>query len=283
MNFDTYFKLSSYAVVFCGALALVVSDGIGLLVMLGFTLALFFAFKFEDTRRQLSERLGLVLTIFSLPLFYFDWLLLKAEFSSERAGAATLAHLILWLCVLKLWQKKSDRDWIFLYLISFFEILLAAGLSISPLFLVVLILYLLFSICTVIAFEIRKTKRAVKILAANSPKVVKKKLSAWRLPLAAGGVLSLIALLAVPLFFMMPRVGGAGFGRENGGLTGMVGFSENVTLGKIGDLQKNNQVVMRIRVEEPIARHNLRWRGVALDTFDNRSWNNTLSNKKEPQ
>ncbi|HEX8264681.1 MAG TPA: DUF3488 and transglutaminase-like domain-containing protein [Pyrinomonadaceae bacterium] len=281
MNFDTYFKLSSYAVVFCGALALFVSDGIGLIVTSAFILALFFAFQFEDKRWQLSERLGLVLTIFSLPLFYFDWQFLNATLSSERAGAATLAHLILWLCLLKLWQQKSDRDWIFLYLISFFEILLAAGLSITPLFLAVLILYLLFSICTIIAFEIRKTKRAINVLESNSAKVTRKTLSAWRLPFAAGGVLGLIVLLAVPLFFMMPRIGGAGFGRENDGLNGMTGFSDKVILGSISSLQKNNQVVMRIKVDQPSPVRNLRWRGVALDTFENNTWENTLTNERE--
>lgn len=280
MNFDTYFKLSSYAVVASGALALFVSDGIGLVITLAFILALLFAFRFEDTHWQVSERLGLVLTIFSLPLFYFDWQFLRVTLSSERAGAATLAHLILWLCLLKLWQKKSDRDWVFLYLISFFEILLAAGLSITPLFLAVLILYLLFSICTIIAFEIRKTQRVIKVLEPNAAKVTKKTLSPWRLPLAASGVLALIVLFAIPLFFMMPRVGGAGFGRENGGLTGLVGFSERVDLGEIGKLQMSNQVVMRVQVEGAHKINSLRWRGVALDNFDNKSWKNSLKNEK---
>jgi transglutaminase-like putative cysteine protease len=282
MSFDTYFKLTSYAVVLCGAMALFVSDGIGLIVTLSFVTALFFAFRFEETRWEISERSGLVLIIFSLPLFYFDWQFLNAILTSERAGAATLAHLILWLCLIKLWQKKSDRDWVFLYLISFFEILLAAGLSITPLFLAVLILYLLFSICTIVAFEIRKTKRAVNVHESNSTKAIKQTLTGWRLPGAAVGVLCLIVLLAVPLFFMMPRIGGAGFGRGSSGLSGMVGFSDTVTLGSIGKLQQNNQVVMRIRVEEPTAarNRNLRWRGVALDKFDKSTWQNTLNDKE---
>ncbi len=52
----------------------------------------------------------------------------------------------------KLLQRKSDRDWMFLYLMSFFEVLLAAGLSISPLYLVSLILYLLVTICAISYF-----------------------------------------------------------------------------------------------------------------------------------
>ena len=40
--------------------------------------------------------------------------------------------------MIKLFQKKADRDWLFLYLMSFFEVLLAAGMSISPLYLAII-------------------------------------------------------------------------------------------------------------------------------------------------
>ena len=56
---------------------------------------------------------------------------------------AVLAHLILFLSAVKLLQRKADRDWFFLYLISFFTVLLAAGLTVSPIFLAILIVYLL--------------------------------------------------------------------------------------------------------------------------------------------
>ena len=45
------------------------------------------------------------------------------------------SHLLLFtlfLSAVKLLQVKADRDWLFLYLISFFEVLLAAGLTITP-------------------------------------------------------------------------------------------------------------------------------------------------------
>ena len=62
---------------------------------------------------------------------------------------------------MKLLQVKKDRDWVFLYLISFFEVLLAAGLSFSPIFLGMLALYLLAGLSAVTAFEIQKARRAV--------------------------------------------------------------------------------------------------------------------------
>ena len=72
-----------------------------------------------------------------------------------------LAHLISFLSAVKLLQRKGDRDWFFLYLISFFEVLLAAGLSAGPVFLATLVLYLLCALTTIVAFEIQKARRKI--------------------------------------------------------------------------------------------------------------------------
>ena len=277
MSFNTFFKLTSYAVVICGALALLNSGGISLFVAILFAVAIIVAWRLEDTKLQISERLGLVLIVLVLPLYYLDWQYQTTVLSREQAGAATLAHLILGLSVIKLLQTKADRDWIFIYLISFFEVLLAAGLSISPTFLATLILYLLFAASTIIGFEIRKAGRSVTILKADPQRN-----SIWRLSAAAATVLFLTAALALPMFFVMPRVGGAGYGGRGGGLSGFVGFSDSVRLGAIGTLQQSDEVVMRIRVEggDATVLGNLRWRGVALDYFDNRNWRKSSYNNK---
>lgn len=286
MNFDGYFRFTSYAVVACGALALLATGGINWFVALIFAALMIAAWRCENTKRQITERFGLVLIVLALPLYYLDWQYQAAILTRERAGAATLAHLILGLSVIKLFQIKNDRDWVFLYLISFFEVLLAAGLSISPLFLGTLFLYLLFAVCTIIAFEIRKSARVVKIIERTELKS-KKLLLGWRLPVAATMILLAISLLAVPTFFMMPRVGGAGLGGGGGGgngLSGFIGFSDSVKLGSIGKLQQNNQVVMRIQVEAKggaATLGDLRWRGTALDFFDNQGWRNSFRTERE--
>lgn len=284
MNFDGYFRLTSYAVVACGALALLATGGISAIIAVVFTFIMIAAWRLENTKWQISERFGLVLIVLALPLYYLDWQYQAAILTRERAGAATLAHLILGLSVIKLFQIKNDRDWVFLYLISFFEILLAAGLSISPLFLGTLFLYLLFAVCTIIAFEIRKAKRFVKILERETDNSPKTRLS-WRLPVVAAVILLAISLLAAPTFFMMPRVGGAGFsgGSGGGGLSGFIGFSDSVRLGAIGRLQQNSQVVMRVRVEAASGAllSDLRWRGAALDFFDNQGWRNSFKAERK--
>jgi hypothetical protein len=299
VTFDTYFRISSYAMIASGTLALAVSGGMSAGLGAVFILLLAAAWKFEGTRWQLSERAGMFAVLLALPLLYLDW-----KFQSTflwageptRAGIAALTHFILFLSGVKLVQVKADRDWLFLYLISFFEVLLAAGLSVSPLFVASLALYTFCALSTVVCFEIRKARRAIEIQETrlmSAPRArwlsrLSKKSATFaakipgssssgearRLPFVALSLLALIFALALPIFFIMPRFSGSALARADGGLNGVVGFSDEVTLGEIGRLQQSERVVMRVRVEDPqAARHQtLRWRGVALDEFNGRTW-----------
>lgn len=287
MNFDIFFKLISYAVALCGLFALTASGGVGIIVTGCFIVVAILAWFIEDTKWQLSERLGIGLVFLLIPLFYVDWKYQLSGFAArETVAAASLARLILVLAGIKLLQRKSDRDWIFLYLISFFEILLAAGLSISPLFILTLILYLLCVVCAIVAFEIRKASNRV---LDKKPKQVARinyldldKKTTYRLPLTSIGLLAIVTLLAVPLFFSLPRVGGAGFGKSFGGAT--TGFSDSIRLGEIARIQQNNEVVMRVRIDEADKDKvgAIKWRGIALDRFDNRGWSKSQTKYSEP-
>jgi transglutaminase-like putative cysteine protease len=90
-------------------------------------------------------------------------------------------------------------------------------------------------------------------------------------------LLLLIFVLALPLFLIAPRSGAAALTRSGGGLSNFIGFSENVTLGQIGTLKRDDGVVMRVRVEDNQPAREPRWRGVALDEFTGNGW------KKSPQ
>src|SRR5215212_3511356 len=162
MNFLTYFRAFSYAMIAVAMVALVLAGGLSTGLALLFLVVMVGSWMLENTRWQLPERYGLGIVLLSIPLFYADWQYQKLSGEPvERLGVNALAHLIVFLSAVKLLQVKKDRDWVFLYLISFFEVLLAAGLSFSPVFLITLMLYLLAAISAVTAFEIQKAKRAV--------------------------------------------------------------------------------------------------------------------------
>jgi transglutaminase-like putative cysteine protease len=288
MSFEKYFRASSYAMICVATLALLLAGGLHIALAIGFAALVVVAWKLESTPWQLSERVGLVVVLLAVPLFFVDWYYQRAFGDvRERLGVNALSHLIIFLSAVKLLQVKSDRDWVFLYLISFFEVLLAAGLSFSPVFLASLTLYVLVSLTTIIAFEIKKARRAVpevetRLLVAPDAKVFQRlalgkrdaSSDARRLPAVAVVLLLLIFVLALPLFLAAPRAGSAAFSRGGAGLTNFIGFSENVTLGEIGTLKASNEVVMRVRLDGPTPQNeiDLRWRGIALDEFTGKSW-----------
>lgn len=288
MNFDRFFKLISYAVVFCGFFSLFVSGGVGVVSTIFFVSVLIVGWFLEDSRWQISERVGTVAIFIVVPLFYIDRKYQITGFGGSVADlAAMLAKVILVLATIKLLQRKADRDWLFLYLMAFFEVLLAAGLSISPLYLASLILYLLVTICAIVTFEIRKTSASVN-RNSDYKKTEKKentfaKIPLARLPLTAISLLVLIIVFAAPLFFSLPRVGGAGLGSNQKGLSNVTGFSDSVNLGEIGSLLQNDQIVMRARIDKTDGRNlgALHWRGVALDTFDNKRWSKSKKDFRE--
>src|ERR1051325_9571939 len=285
MNFLTYFRAFSYAMIAVAMLALVLAGGLSPLLAVLFLGVMIGSWLLENTKWQLPERYGLGIVLLSIPLFYADWHYQKAMGEpAERLGVTALAHLIVFLSAVKLVQVKKDRDWVFLSLISFFEMLLAAGLSFSTVFLGTLTLYLLCGLSAVTAFEIQKARRSIpyaetRLLVPPDSRVFRKlgRRSWWsteaaRLPVVAVTLLILIFVLALPLFLIAPRSGAAAFTRSGGGLSNFIGFSENVTLGQIGTLKRDDGIVMRVRIEDNQPPRDPRWRGVALDEFTGVGW-----------
>lgn len=292
MSFDSYFRACSYAMVACGVLSLAVSGGVGVWLAFSFACVLAVSWRLAGTRWQLSERAGMFVVLLALPAFYLDWNFQKGSAANSAgqvyAGVSALVHFTLLLSSIKLMQVKSDRDWLFLYLISFFEVLLAAGLSVSPTFLLSLGIYIFCALLAIVCFEMRKARRAApdaesRLLVANDPKFLLRggksggARAMRRLPLAAGCLFALIFGLALPIFFITPRAAENLLTMPGGSAsTGFTGFSDHVTLGDIGRLNESNQLVMRVRVEGPVApARSPRWRGVALDRFDGRHWTQT--------
>jgi transglutaminase-like putative cysteine protease len=298
MSFTTYFRFASYATIAAATLALFVAGGTGAGLTIAFAVVMIAAWKLEGTRWQLNERVALMVILVSLPLLYFDWYFLTPFLEAESlvggphtrssTEVTVLAHLILFLTSIKLLQRKGDRDWFFLYLISFFEVLLAAGLSASPTFLATLMLYLLCVLTTVVAFEIQKAR--LKVTASQTRLLIppdsslfrrlpvrfwrRRYVETRRLPFVSLGLLVLIVFLALPFFLIAPRSTSSALKRSGSGLAGVIGFSDQVTLGDIGLLKQSDEIVMHVRIENVnvTTAAGLRWRGVALDRFTGRAW-----------
>ena len=122
MTLDRFFRFISYAAVFCGFLALWVSGSFGLIGTALFIAVFIAAWFLEDSRWQISERIGTALIVLAVPVYYFAAKMQVINISgSGIIIAGVLGRLIVTLTAIKLLQKKSDRDWIFLFLMAFFH------------------------------------------------------------------------------------------------------------------------------------------------------------------
>jgi protein-glutamine gamma-glutamyltransferase len=278
INFNNYFRFLSYGVIFSGLFSLFISGTVGLFTTGLFLSVLVISWFLENSNWQISEKIALLLIFLAVPLFYFDWKFHLFGGAREQIAVSSLSKLILTLGAIKLLQRKANRDWIFLYVIAFFEVLLAAGVSISPTYIGSLVLFLLFSALAVIAFEIKNTsgiinnyKKTIEIKQILQAKTIS------QLPVVAILLLVSMLIFAAPIFFFLPRFSGAGMGSNFANPQSLTGFSDSVNLGDIGKVQQSDETVMRVKTENPfnVQIQNPRWRGVALDRFDNVSWKRT--------
>src|SRR6266705_2053063 len=155
--------------------------------------------------------------------------------------------------------------------LSFAAILAGAVLTVDTYFLALFFVFLGFGVATFIGYEIRRAARgAVTFLLAARPEFERKFHRA--LGLAAGSVALGATLIGMLLFFFFPRFTAGYLGRIGSQPSLMSGFSDDVELGQIGEIKKNSAVIMRVKTTVPAAAAQIRWRGIALSTFDGRRW-----------
>ena len=123
MTFDNYFNLVSYLTLLMGFITLVFSGSIGPGTILVGLIALVTSWLADIGKLKLRLPPGTsFLAVLVVPLFFIDWQFL----SGSPIGA--LVRLILFLSIFKLYTEKQDRDWLFLYSLSMFQVLLRGRL-----------------------------------------------------------------------------------------------------------------------------------------------------------
>jgi protein-glutamine gamma-glutamyltransferase len=291
MNFDNYFRVISYGFIASAFSALALTGELFAIPTILYGLALVFSFYADSkgaTRFRLREWMWRLLTALYIPFMIID-----ATIFTNRIMA--LVHLSLFASAAKLFQNKTDRDWVFLYLIAFFQMLLASGLTFNATFVASLMVFLFFFISTLAAFEIQRTRRSVvggqeEVITRLKPgrlaksaskkeetqgKANPKGVRRVRYLMGASFAQSLIIVaLALPFFFMIPRFGSGNLASNFGENNTLTGFSDNVELGNLARIKQNTRIIMRVKLESKPSRY-IRWRGIALDHYNGKAWSLT--------
>ena len=258
MGFEKAFKLSSYLLLLSGFIALFASEALGPVVTALYILVVVASWRARIL--NLSNWVQGILVFVFVAFFVFDALTL-----SDFVGATV--HLLVLVSLVKLFTLQTERDYLILYSVSFGFLLFASAYTISISFLALLLLYIFFSILTFILFE---SKRAYE--ANRSAKFSLKGYAHVAL-----GITVLIILISIPIFVVIPRVSLGFFQLDRGVDLHVSGFSDKVNLGDIGQILVNSEVVMRAKLDTALENISprLKWRGIALDYYDGRSWSNT--------
>lgn len=264
-----YFEVSLFLLVTVAFLALASTGKIDLATTLVVAGALGAkALRYRRHRGpELSHLTATILTLFCFAFLPVDTYLVSGEFP------VALAHLVLFIAVARIFSVRTNRDYLWLALVAFGGILVAAILTVDTTFLAFFFLFLLVGISTFISYEIKRGTETARsaLLAAGSPtgRRLERSLLVTSLTITLGTL-----VLATGLFFFLPRFATGYLSAYAFQPTHISGFSDEVTLGDIGSILRNHAVVMRVRVEEgdPQQLEGLKWRGIALARFDGHRW-----------
>ncbi len=284
MTFSRCFKASSYCLIGSGFVALAATRSMDWIPIALFAAA-FIGSWFLDTdriRQSIPTWLLNCIGIACLTFCVVDYSLFA------RSLIVTLFHLILLMAALKLLTASRDRDYFLLYLLSLTELLAASTLTVNIVFAGCFLVFLLSGISTLILFEMRRTHAKMQGQTRVQPLVVPRQMRETGLelfsPFPAGlfsamaiGITALIIAVAVPIFFLLPRVNLGMYRHPSGKTQFTSGFSDTVELGQIGDIKQSDIVVMRVKTDRSPSEipANLKWRGISFDYYDGRSWKRT--------
>ncbi len=207
------------------------------------------------------------LAVGALVLFPFDLFV----FSRDLIGAALrlLSFVVIYRCT----NLPGPRELRQAVSLSFVQVLAAAASTTEIHFFPVLAVYALLAVWTLMAM-------------ASTRDIAPAGLTARPAARPAAALTGSTLALGATLFFVIPHMGTGYLQRASIAGEGLTGFADRIELGSINRIKKNRAIVMRVRIEtgSPQAMEPdelpLRWRGMALDSFDGRSWSLGLPEMK---
>ncbi|MEO8025021.1 MAG: DUF3488 and transglutaminase-like domain-containing protein [Bryobacteraceae bacterium] len=270
---DGFFELSLLGMLASGYLAVLASGALDApaAILAGIALVLRLAIVTGWFRWTLPARAVQVATFAYIAFYGIDYFFLSRDFLQSTI------HLIFFLSGMKLLTAHTVRDYSYLKLIAFLELLTASMTSVSLTFSVCLAAFLLCSIAAFASGEIKHaTRGSSKESKPNPPMVVRGGMRGfrWRLGTLSVSLFAGILVLTAGLFFLLPRTARAAFRHLVSDRYRLPGFSNEVVLGQLGEIKRSSQTVMHVKLGTPEKQPPYRWRGMTLSQFDGRKWFN---------
>ncbi len=179
----------------------------------------------------------------------------------------TTVHGVCFLATLKILTARTNRDYAWIGVISFIELIWAALLSAHSSLFIWLALYVVFAVATFTSAEVRRGFQQKRTNVA-APAGLRMN---WRLAAVAATATCGILLITAALFLMVPRTARmAAMLFPNG--PRLTGFANVVDLGAFGKISRDDRPVLHVLSYVRPLPAGLKWRGAALSRFNGKRW-----------
>ncbi|MBW2274007.1 MAG: DUF3488 domain-containing protein [Deltaproteobacteria bacterium] len=197
-----------------------------------------------------------------------------------RGGPSTiaLAHFATLGQGLQLIDSRPRKSEFLLVALSLFQVILAANLTDSVFFPVLLLVYLAATTWTLMVHTLRSEAIEAGDATAATHAISRGLLRNTLL------VTGLSVLLALAIFVTLPRMRSSVLHGASARGYAVAGFTNRVELGTIGRIRADSTVVLRVETlagEAPPTSEGY-WRGLAFDHFDGRSWSIEPATRSAP-
>lgn len=273
---ERYFNVALFMLVLSGFGTLASTGGLDLpgVILVGVALLVRGYQLLARVEFMIPERWTNYLTLLYILVYFADYV-----FGSRSFLVATV-HLVLFGMVIRLFSLQKARDHYMLAVLSFLMVLAAAVLTVDSIF---LFSFAVFLFVAVIAFVLMEMRHSVGESHApahepSSPRPYRR--MAYVLLATAPVLMLLIMAGSFLVFFILPRVSSRYLTAYTPAGDVSTGFTDRVQLGRIGQIQQSNTVVMHVEIQNDLqGAYDLKWRGVALTHFDGKIWSNPFEQR----
>lgn len=216
-----------------------------------------------------------------LALGALGWMFFRLVLTDHNI-IVTMGHFTMWLQVLVMFARKSNREYGQVLMLSLLQMIGASVLSVSMIYGALLGVYCVLAMLTLLIFHLKSSSdnvfEANRAAAADKRRVIRPKQVTgrgfrWQFRSAAGVLMLVSACVAAGVFILVPRSPDVSLtGDSDGGLgPRQVGFSQQVKLDGTPIAQGSKEPVMNLRVDfrgTPETFRSWLMRGAALDVYD---------------
>lgn len=285
MRFRTVHKVATYLMV-CASLGALsfggnLSTPVLVIVLLATVISMFLPERREAS--VLWQTAWTVSTFVALGLCIVEFLL-RSEL------VLSTVNFLLFLLINKLYNRRTGRDYLQLYVVTFMMVVAGSVLNIGLSFALWFVLYIVATTWSLILFHLRREMEENYLIKHSTDSLservaVDRILNSRRIVggqflLGTSAVSVTVFVLAVSTFLFFPRVGSQMAMGRGGRANFLTGFSDQLSLGSHGRLRDNPQIVMRVYLDNRPASlriNTLRWRGTSFDRYASGRWFRTES------